>query len=288
MVPCLGLIIGAATCDDSNIFHSTGLHVKNDLPVRPLLLFLLWVLSLAAPAAEPLKVYYFQRPPLYMTHGDGSAGGFITEIARLVLTEAGIACEFEEMPTLRIESHLKGRACACGIGWFKRPDREAWATFSLPIYRDLPAVALVNAQAAAHLNPGMELGPLLHSGLTLGVIEGFSYGDFADDAIAQAKPRMSRLVGEQFQLLLMAASGRIDYFFIGLEEASYLLDKHPNLADKLRIVQVKDWRTGNDRYFMFSKGVDQKTITRINQAILNVKKRHAYRQLTDFGAYLKK
>lgn len=262
-------------------------NLRQVLSKTLLLVLLLGSLFEPLTGSEPLKVYYFQRPPLYLTQADGSPSGFLVEIVKLVFTEAGIDYRFEELPALRIESLLKGTEFACGIGWFKRPERETWATFSEPIYRDLPSVALVQARKAPLLGPHPSLAALLNSGLLLGVIEGFSYGTEADQAIATLHPRTFRLVGQQSQLLMMAASGRIDYFLIGHEEARYLLEANPGLAAHLRIVSIDDATAGNNRYLMFSKGVDAPTILRMNQAIGRVKRSRAYRHLTDFSQPLK-
>ena len=264
------------------------LNLRQALSKTLLLMLLLGSLFGPLTGSEPLKVYYFQRPPLYLTQADRSPGGFLVEIVKLVFTEAGIDYRFEELPALRIESLLKGTERACGIGWFRRPERDTWATFSDPIYRDLPSIALVHARQAPRLGPRTSLANLLGSGLLLGVIEGFSYGTETDQAIATAHPRIFRLVGQQSQLLMMAASGRIDYFFLGPEEAQYLLAANPGLAAHLMIVPIEDGAHGNDRHLMFSKGVDALTILRVNQAIGKVKRTRAYRTLTDFSRPLKR
>ena len=166
--------------------------------------------SVSAAFAQELQVYYFPRPPLYIKAANGTPGGFLNEVAKLILDEAKVPYRIVEMPSARVEPSLKNRDFAAGLGWFKNPSREEWANFSAPIYQDLPNVAVVNKAKAAALGTQVSMANLMKSGLTLGVIDGFSYGAFADNAIAQEKPRTEKIVGEQATLVAMVARGRAD------------------------------------------------------------------------------
>jgi polar amino acid transport system substrate-binding protein len=238
-------------------------------------------------SSQELQVYYFPRPPLYIKAADGTPGGFITEIARLVLNSANVSYKFVEFPSSRVEPSLKNRDFAVGLGWFKNPTREEWANFSDPIYQDLPSVAIVNNSKLAVTGQETTLTKLLTLNLTMGTIDGFSHGSFADSLITQLNPKTEKLIGEQANLVAMVARGRADFMLLGLEEAGYLLETSPDLARSLSIVKLTDWPAGNFRYFMFSKAVPQATLTRINQAITQVKAGAEYKKITDFSKYLK-
>ncbi len=237
--------------------------------------------------AQRLQVYYFQRPPLYFTEADGSPGGFLNEIARLILDDAKVSSAFVEMPSTRVEPSLWKMSYAAGIGWFKTAARERLARFSAPIYQDLPLVAVVNSARARALGHEATIDRILGSGLTLGTIQGFSYGDFADKAIARLKPKLETIVGEQSALVKMVARGRADILLLGLEEAGYLMENDRESGAALRIVKISDAPAGTLRYIMFSKGVDAATVARIDAAIGRVKRSRAYRRLVDFSRYLK-
>ena len=252
-----------------------------------LLLLALAIGSVPAAFAQELQVYYFPRPPLYIKAANGTPTGFLNEVAKLIMDEAKVPYRIVEMPSARVEPSLRNRDYAAGLGWFKNPAREEWANFSAPIYQDLPNVAVVNKSKAATLGSQVTMSNLMKSGLTLGVIDGFSYGTFADTAIAQEKPKTEKIVGEQATLVAMVARGRADYLIIGLEEAGYLMETDPASAASLSIVRISDWPAGNFRYFMFSKAVNQATLDKINAAITKVKAGDAYKKLTDFSKYLK-
>ncbi len=222
----------------------------------------------SAPAAErALVVYYIPRPPFYLTGDDGRPRGIIVDIAKEVFWRARVAHRFKEAPCKRIIVNLKRKEYACGIGWFKKPEREAFARFSAPIYRDRPLVAVVNKKKAARLPPKPTLNRLLDSGLTIGVIDGFSYGPWADEGFERFKPKMEVVTGSQQTLLRMMALGRFDYALINAEEAEWRLENDPGLSARLEIKQIADAPEGNLRHIMFSLAVEKEVIERINAAI---------------------
>ncbi|OHD23167.1 MAG: hypothetical protein A2Y38_00970 [Spirochaetes bacterium GWB1_59_5] len=248
---------------------------------------MLLISGVSSVAAQELQVYYFPRPPLYIKAADGNPTGFLTEIAKLVLNETKVAYKLVEMPSARVEPSLKNRDYAVGLGWFKNPAREEWASFSEPVYQDLPNVVIVNKEKAGVLGAQTTMSGLMKSGLTLGVIDGFSYGAFADKAIADEKPKTEKVVGEQGTLVAMVARSRADYMILGLEEAGYLMENDPASAASLKVIKISDWPAGNFRYFMFSKVVDKTVIDKVNAAIAKVKTSENYKKLTDFSKYLK-
>lgn len=252
-----------------------------------LLALALAISSVPAAFAQELQVYYFPRPPLYIKAASGTPTGFLIETARLILDEAKVPYRIVEMPSARVEPSLRNRDYAVGLGWFKNPAREEWANFSDPIYQDLPSVAVVNKSKVASLGTQVTMTNLMKSGLTLGMIDGFSYGAFADAAIARDAPRTEKIVGEQATLIAMVARGRADYLIIGLEEAGFLMETDPASAASLTIVRINDWPAGNFRHFMFSKSVEKATLDRINAAIAKVRAGDAYKRLTDFSKYLR-
>lgn len=253
-----------------------------------ILVALVLIVTGASLFAQELQVYFFPRPPLYTKNADGSAGGFMTEIAKLVLAEAKVPYKFVEMPSARVEPSLRNKDYAVGLGWFRNPSREEWANFSEPLYNDLPLVAVVNKAKAAALGAEATIDKLLGSGLTLGTIQGFSYGAFADQAIARLNPKKETIVGEQSALIQMVGRGRADILLLGLEEAGYLMENDAASAGSLQIVRISDAPAGNPRFFMFSKAVDKAVLDRINAAIAKVKGGADYKRVTDFSRYLKK
>ena len=240
--------------------------------------------AVSVAAKESMTVYYFHRPPYYVKDATGQAGGFLVEATRLVLDEAKIPFHFEQMPPKRILNRLREPSPACSPGWFKTPERERFARFSQPIYRNRPLCIIINRQLAMRFDEGSEMTRILSSGLTLGVVDGFSYGRWADAHIADLGPKIYRLAGNQGSLLEMVLRNRVNYMFIASEEAAYIFAHDDRAAAMGRIVPIADAPEGNPRHIMFSPGVDEQTVSRIDVAIEKVRVSAPYaRMLRAFG-----
>lgn len=245
------------------------------------------VLGLLGPGLLPgqtprLTVYYYNRLPYYGTLNN-RPGGILLDIARLVFDEAGIACEFQEAPAKRIPETLKAPGNACSIGWFMTREREAVYTFSAEyIYQDRPFCALYNLDRRSRLPADPTLKALLQANLELGMIDGFAYGDWLEANVAKYGPRVQKVsIGEDSDNLFhMLLGGRFDYMFIGLEEASYILQSHPEYDHKLGLLAVTDAPKGNLRYILFSRGVDPDLLEKVNAAIPRVRQSRRYKQMT--------
>ncbi|MBI9084633.1 MAG: transporter substrate-binding domain-containing protein [Desulfobacterales bacterium] len=239
------------------------------------------LLLAAAPVAagESLTVYYFHRPPYYETDEAGQAGGFLVEITRLILSEAQVPFQFEEMPHKRILSRLREHRRVSSPGWFKTPERQRFARFSQPIYRNRPLCIIINRQLAPRFEEAPEMARILSSDLTLGVLDEFSYGLWADGQMARFKPKTYRLAGSQGSLLEMVLRSRVDYMLIAMEEAMNILARNDRAAVMGRIVRIADAPEGNQRPIMFSLGVDEQTVTKIDSAIERVRVSEPYARI---------
>jgi len=221
----------------------------------------------AARAEEPLTVYYMERPPYYVTE-NGQARGTLNAIAEKVLTAAAIPYRFDVLPAKRIlEILAQPDAYACSVGWFKTPEREAYARFSRPIYQNRPILPLARRDAAVAMQ-GMNLDDILaDKRFVLGALDGFSYGTGLDARIAEAGSRVYRFSGTQKQLVRMLAAGRIDYMLVSPEETPLLLADAGITPDMLSLVEVDKAEPGNLRHLMCSKAVPEETMRRMNEAI---------------------
>lgn len=228
---------------------------------------------------KDLQVYFNDRPPLYIVKGET---GFLAEITKLVLKEAKIPFKFVNYPSNRILETIKeGKEYGVGLGWFKNADRETWANFSKPIYKDNPQVIIANKTKASVIGAKPTMENLLKSGLVLGFKEGYSFGAVIDGLVKANNPKMLTSPEEVPKILKMINIGRMDYTIFGKEEASYLITNDPELTD-LVIIPIADAPDGNQRYFMYSKAVDKPTIDRINNAIDKVLASQEYKKLTTF------
>lgn len=228
------------------------------------------VVGRAAPALaeEPLTIYYFPRPPFYVTDPDGRATGLLVDQTRAIMARAGIQCRFVSVPSKRVLLLLRRGAAGCGVGWLRTPAREAFAVFSRPIHRDTPLVALMGPERAAQSPPGASLAGLLSSGLVLGVIDGFSYGHQVDRMIARANPARQVVTGEVASLMRMIAAHRCDWMLVDRREAQWQMDHDPDLARGLRMVDLSDAPPGNLRHLMCSPDLAGQVMERIDRAIV--------------------
>ncbi|CAM3631144.1 substrate-binding periplasmic protein [Vibrio aquimaris] len=223
-------------------------------------LLILYPLSVSA----SIELMYNDRVPYMMMNGDeltGLTGGPVVK----AFEQAGINFNLKKIPTKRQMHVLKeNKAKVCAIGWFKKPDREQFAHFSAPIYRDKPMTAIANADNDK-ISSGQAIEHTLSDpNLKLLVKDGFSYGEFIDDKIKRLNPKTYSTVGSNLQIIKMISSGRADYTFITEEEFISVV-KSPQLQkDTFKVVRFNDMPEGNYRYLLCSFKVEKDTIDRIN------------------------
>lgn len=217
---------------------------------------------------DTLAVYYFERPPYYFTD-QGRATGFLIELVREILKDAGIEASYRMMPPKRIIAEIKDRKnFACSVGWFKTPEREEFANFALPIYQNRPIVALTTRHNKQLFESYTTLKEIFYErSLKVGIINSFSYGVYIDQLINDFSPEMEKVTGNQLQLIKMLSAGRITYMLIAPEEIEALVYSAGLRAESFVAISLSDIASGNMRYIMCSKGVDDNVIDRINLSI---------------------
>lgn len=220
--------------------------------------------ALAQPRA--VQLYYNERPPYLTTGPDGVVFGLTATPAAEAFRRAGIAFEWVKLPTKRQLSAIKeNNGLECAVGWFKNPEREAFARYTKAIYRDRPTVGLANVDFQP---PTARLADLLRTpGVTVLVKDGYSYGPYIDGLINDLKPTRLGTAGESSQMVQMVAARRADFMFVAEEEASYLVHESGIDASKLKLVRFDDVPPGERRYILCSKRVPVDVIARLNQGI---------------------
>lgn len=236
-----------------------------------LLLGLLFIPALAAEAdSDPyeLRVYYLEFPPYYYTNIHREPDGFLLKLADRIFVEAGVTPLWAPMPAKRILHELHANTPVASVGWFKTPEREGFAYFSLPVYQNKPLEILYLSRGETNFSAKESLDDVLgDKTLELGVLDGYSYGAFVDARIAQGNPRMRHVVGEYGQLVGMLGIGRFDYIFIAPEEVERLVRESNLDPGFFRHKSLMGIPAGNFRYLMFSQGVPESIRTRVDQAI---------------------
>lgn len=228
------------------------------------------MLGLAAAASasaddHAITIYFHVRPP-YAEHGApvGVKGLLVTPVIE-ALNDAGLHARWAEMPPARQTQEIKRTdAAICGLGWFKRPEREYYATFSAPIYQDRPNVIVVR-KGDTRFSAGASLKQVFADpGLKLVLKTGYSYGGAIDAWLKSYQPSREESSATNEAILNMIANNRNDYVIMAPEEAEYLLSRNAPLGDALRIVTLSDAPEGEQRYLMCSKSTPADALARLN------------------------
>lgn len=220
-----------------------------------------------AKAAEPLPLYYFDRPPYAQkaSRGDDVTGLTATPAAQ-AFRAAGLEFRWTLLPTVRQLVTLKDSLVpACAVGWFKNPERELQFKFSKPIYRDRPTVALARSNFHA-LAPTL-IDTLRQPGLSVLVKDGFSYGSLIDGMLQHTRPERVVTSVESAAMVSMIAAQRASFMFAAEEEANYLVEQAGVPLSALKLVRFADVPPGERRYILCSKATPDELIERLNKAI---------------------
>ncbi len=237
--------------------------------MRMMLAAMVLALACAAPvhADDALVLYYHERPPYSAKQADGGVRGITADIAAKALHAAGIAFRWEDIPSARqLEVIKRNESQACGLGWFKRPDREAFAKFTVAIYRDLPTIVVARPDDGRFTGTPTLDKLFADKTLTLLTKTGYSYGAEIDAKITADSPTLRTDPSDNRTMLGMVSHKRVDYMIMAEEEARDLLTE-AEFEKSIAIYHLGDAPPGEYRYIMCSQSVPDALIARINQAI---------------------
>ena len=217
---------------------------------------------------EQMTVMYFNRPPYYDTI-DNQAQGFLVEMTRQIFDTAGIKPVFIEVPPSRIISYIKNQEKPiCSIGWFKNKERESFAKFSIPIYEDRPLVILTLKLKKHLFDRHQTIKDVLSDRtLILAKIDSFSYGVIMDEWINSYTPPVHKIQSIQSVLPKLIFNNRASYMLVAPEEISVMLKEAGLDENQFIALDKPDIPSGNKRYLIFSKDVEDGIIDKINRSI---------------------
>ncbi|WP_235669484.1 substrate-binding periplasmic protein [Solidesulfovibrio carbinolicus] len=234
----------------------------------------------AGQAQKPLSLLVFDRPPYYQLQHGQPAGGFLLTTALTVFAQAGIPVSVREMPPGRVVAMLReGPSRACAVGWYKTAEREAFARFSKPLYRNQPTTVAVRATLPVPETCSPFLADLLAAGWRWGLREGFSYGAEYDHLLA-AYPATKRFADTAHMVELLAKD-RLDAMLVEPEELAWILAAKPALRKHIRIVRLADSPLGGRRHIMCGLGVSPGEMARLDAAIESFRATPQYQGLVD-------
>ncbi len=222
--------------------------------------------SVDAAAEEPgLTILFHVRPPYSELGAPAGVKGLLVAPLIRAMSQAELSAHWQEMPPARqTEEIRRAMGPVCGLGWFKRPEREEFALFVGPIYQDRPSVIVARKDDTRFAAPAVLQLIFADRSAKLIVKTGYSYGTTIDAWIERHRPDREESAGSNEAILNMVANGRRDYVIMAAEEAEYLLKRNAPLGAVLRAVELTDAPEGEYRYLMCSKATPPDTIAKLN------------------------
>lgn len=232
----------------------------------------IWVCA-TGNAHEIITVHYHERPPYYETKGN-TISGLIIEPATEAFNKAGIPFHWQLTPPLRQLQILQdniGRHCA--VGWFKTAEREQFAQYSLPIYKDLAAV-LFTRRDDVRFEQILSKEQLLNSPLVWLRKQGYSYGAELDQLVISKRIKNMESTGDNVSMARMISHARADYFILAGEEAAQLSQTLKAENQDIRIRTVTGLDPGQYRHILCTRTIEPDTMEALNQAIKDLQLPH--------------
>jgi len=234
-----------------------------------LLIFLMLVVLITGGFTDDrIRLHYNERPPYLITVAEGIVAGLTATPSSLAFQSAGIPFVWRNTPSKR-QMHIleqnEGRDCL--VGWFKNSERETFAKYTKPIYRDKPTIGLAlfnNSKIAT----GWTLKDVLaNKNIRLLTKNGYSYGKFIDNIIVDLRPNRLNVTAENTKMIRMLSADRADFMFMAEEEVDGVLKSANMLRSDFKTVNFLDTPPGSYRYILCSMKVEDYIIEKLNHWI---------------------
>jgi ABC-type amino acid transport substrate-binding protein len=234
---------------------------------------LLWILVLqvcipVSALAEPLLMLFREKPP-YSYVENGVQKGFLLEKTQKILARAKIESKFTIVPPKRLFQEIQDNAFpVCSFGWYKNPEREKYARFSLPIHQDRPQVVLASPKSAKLHRHKTLKSVMADPTLVIAVLDAVSYGPELDAMIAAFPGKIDKALLSVAQVVKKVAAHRADLMFIDQDDYDYLAEINGDVknAGLVRVV-YPDLPAGLKRYILCSHKVSEEVMRKINTGI---------------------
>lgn len=226
------------------------------------------LIAAAEPAAQRVTLHYVQRPPYMVVSGHGLSG--TTGLpAFTAFKKAGIPFEIRETPfarQLRMLEKESGQNCM--VGMFKKSEREIFAKFTKPIYRDQTQVLLIEASNARRFASMQSVEDVFNDkGLVFLAKLGYSYGAPLDALVETNHPTIRQTVDENLLMIKAIKMKMADYMVIAPEEAAEAIVAAGFYEHDFKQIKLKNMPEGGYRHIMCSKQVPDEVIKKLNAVI---------------------
>jgi len=207
--------------------------------------------------AQALTIYVDEANPPFMYRVNERAAGIYPDIVRAISARAGLNVKIVPVPWRRALFHLdNGDGAVAGI--YKNLERQKKYAFSAPIHRE----GLMIYRLKGEFDRETKIEDL--SGMNVGVIRGWSYGDAFDNARTSGLFETSEAAGDD-QNFAMLVNNRVDAV-IAVREAGDIWIKKLELDDQ--IVRALSPIYENQTFIAINRtSKDIATLSLINHAI---------------------
>lgn len=215
---------------------------------------------------EPIPVLIYDRPPYYERQAGGNFVGLVGSPVGQAFERAGIAFVWTNalLHTQLEEIRADDRA-VCAAGWFKTEEREEYARFTIPVYKDQPLVVVGrsdNRRLWASTFEDLIVQPKLKM---LARID-FSFGAKIDGMIEDSGLTVRLSATGAKENLERIVRGYADFLLISPEELSVTLDQVYG-STQLVTRSFQDIPSGNTRHIICSRSVSEDQIKLLDEAI---------------------
>ncbi len=228
-------------------------------------------------AAENMTLIQGWNPwaPFAFQYPQGSMAGIDIEIVHHILSHAGYTITYQEAAWARQLKLIEDGTLHITASAMITPEREAYACFSDPYYRESYLIFVRKGEAANHHISSLQ--DIAGSSFRLGVMRGSMYGD--EFVRLMENPEFSRQIetvtsDEQNHQKLL--THRLDGF---IQEASRMLTdgKKSGIRDQVEPLFVVG---EDDLHFMFSRqSVPAEIIHKFNEGLRNLRADGTYQRI---------
>ena len=234
---------------------------------------LAWILTLTfaglgpTASAQTITVAWRDKPPFHYIE-NGTEKGPLLLRAKQVFALAGIEARFVREPSKRIWANFQARVPNyCSFGWYRLQEREDLVQFSVPMQTDLPHSVIFAADAQhAALKHATLASLLADPTLTMGVVDGVSYGPQLDALIRGSASRVVRRTVDPGAMVRMMGARRFDFMFVDRDDWAYARERAPQL-NAAAVRDYPDAPAGLQRYVVCSRDLAPELMERINAAL---------------------
>ena len=223
------------------------------------------LLARVALAREVIVLLYEERPPYMLRMGE-EVIGLTAAPSTAAFRRAGISYVWEN-GSMNRQLHLlkENSGQYCVIGWYKTPERIAYAKFTRAIYQDRRLAALVRSSAG--VPDGVALEKVLAlPGLRVLVKTNYSYGEHVDQLLDKVRPQGLASPQPNGQLAELLKANRADFMFVAEEEGQHFL-RTGGAAGALRLVHFADIAAVGERHIACTRSVPDAIIDKLDRAI---------------------